>query len=231
MIKTTKFVWQRPNKMERDLVVSNMKWRFWSGAGWGLLGVFMLVLPLLLCYSSEVDKELDKICEEEFGYEPYELYKIMHSEGYLQIKNDPENKSEIQIVRDEHLMEAIIHNSGFFVLICIVISIYVAYIIIRFKRIKRCAHGCFRVMRGKCYDKKTEHGIIDQRTVNYYVFLGQDENPGELYQAQVSEEDFNRSKMGSEFIAVRIKGSKVKKIIDEEWETIDWAYLCEQIKI
>lgn len=225
------FVWQRPNKMERDLVVSNMKWRFWSGAGWGLLVVFMLVLPLLLCYSSEVDKELDKICEEELGYEPYELYKIMHSEGYLQRKNDPENKSEIQIVRDEHLMEAIIHNSGFFVLICIVISIYVVYIIIHSKRIRKCARGDFLVMHGKCYDKKTEHGVINEETINYYVFLGQDENPSELYQAQVSEEDFNCSKMGSEFIAVRIQDSEIVNRIDEEWETIDWAYLYEQIKI
>ena len=225
------FIWQRPNKMEQDLVVTNMKWRFLSGAGCGLLVVFMLVIPLLLCYSSEVDKELDKICEEELGYEPYELYKITHSEGDLQRKHDPENKSEIQIVRDEHFMVAIIHNSGFFVLICIVISIYAAYIIIRFKRIRKCARGDFLVMHGKCYDKKTEHGIINEQTINYYVFLGQNENSNELYQAQVSEEDFNRSEMGSEFIAVRIQDSKILNKIDEEWETIDWAYLCESIRI
>lgn len=225
------FVWQRPNKMERDLVVSNMKCRFWRGVGFGLLVVLMFVIPLLLCYSSEVDKELDKICEEELGYEPYELYKIMHSEGYLQRKHDPENKSEIQIVRDEHLMEAIIHNSGFLILICIVLAIYTAYIVISFKRLRKCARGDFLVMHGKCYDKKTERGVINEETINYCVFLGQDENPGELYQAQVSEEDFNRSEMGSEFIAVRIQDSKILNRIDEEWETIDWAYLCEQIKI
>ena len=72
------FIWQRPNKMEQDLVVTNMKWRFWSGAGCGLLVVFMLVISLLLCYSCEVDKELDKICEEELGYERYELYTIIN---------------------------------------------------------------------------------------------------------------------------------------------------------
>ena len=225
------FVWQRPNKMERDLVASNMKWRFWRGAGFGLLVVLMFVIPLLLCYFNEVDKELDKICEEELGYEPYELYKIMHSEGYLQRKNDPENKSEIQIARDEHFMETVIHNSGFLILICIVLAIYIAYIVISYKRSRKCTRGDFLVMHGKCYDKKTEHGFIDEQTINYYVFLGQDENTSELYQVQVSEEDFNRSEMGSEFIAVRIHGSKILDKIDEEWETIDWAYLCEQIKI
>ena len=29
------FIWQRPNKMEQDFVVTNMKWRFWRGAGGG----------------------------------------------------------------------------------------------------------------------------------------------------------------------------------------------------
>lgn len=183
------------------------------------VAIMICIVVSFLC-SRMVDSEIDQIYHEK-------TKDSLQFDRYF-MSNDSRNQLEdedYQLIKDAYLSDAISHNFGFIVVICLIILIWIAYAIFSFRRINKIRKKQFLVMRGQCYDKKAQPGILSNERVLYYVGIGQNENTHQLLEARISEEDFNLSKMGTEMFAVRLINNKDDDADDTIEDSEIWAYL------
>ncbi len=214
------FTWQRPTTKECEIVERNVKFRIYMKVLFGFAVAIMICIVVSFLCSRMVDSEIDQIYHEK-------TKDSLQFDRYF-MSNDSRNQLEdedYQLIKDAYLSDAISHNFGFIVVICLIILIWIAYAIFSFRRINKIRKKQFLVMRGQCYDKKAQPGILSNERVLYYVGIGQNENTHQLLEARISEEDFNLSKMGTEMFAVRLINNKDDDADDTIEDSELWAYL------